>query len=324
LSHPEEELAAAALERYPAPASSRLTFVRHGENTTYRVQAPSVDWALRLARPGYQTVEAIRSEVAWMRALADEGIATPAAVASRDGDVVQLLRDGERRLRAAVAFTWVEGRPLPEMAGVDAWTRLGEIMARVHEHGRRWRKPPGFERPAWDAEALVGDGPRWGNPFPPGTWSAEELALLRAARAAVRERLNALGQAEERYGLIHADLGFENVLVPDRGVPVVIDFDDSGPGWYVYELASVLYPHEGEPGFADRRDALVAGYRAAGNLPDRDVAELPTLLMARRLATLGWTFSRAETAHAQRQRPRRLQMSPDAARRFLAWHEGAG
>jgi Ser/Thr protein kinase RdoA (MazF antagonist) len=316
----EAELAAAALARYSAHPSSRLEFVRHGENTTYRVLRPEGDWALRLARPGYQSIDAIRSEIWWMRSLNEKGVATPAVIPGRDGDIVQLVPHRDGSVRAAVAFTWVEGLPLPEVDSLGAWKRLGEIMAQIHEHGRRWRKPQGFVRPVWDVEALVGDRPRWGNPFPPGIWSAEDMRLLQAARVAVRERLHALGQSEDRYGLIHADLGFENVLVRPDGSTVVIDFDDSGPSWYLYDLASALYPFEDQSGFAEREQALVAGYRSVGALPDERVQELRTLLMARRLATLGWTFTRAETAHAQRQKARRIHSSPPAARRFFEWH----
>ena len=49
------------------------------------------------------------------------------------------------------------------------------------------------------------------------------------------------------------------------------------------------------------------------------LAELPTFLMARRIQTLGWVFSRSETAHAQRQREARLRSTPPATREFLAW-----
>jgi Ser/Thr protein kinase RdoA (MazF antagonist) len=65
---------------------------------------------------------------------------------------------------------------------------------------------------------------------------------------------------------------------------------------------------------------LIEGYRGVRPLPDADIAELPTFLMCRRLATLGWTFSRADTPHAQRQRQRRLATTPAAARRFVKWH----
>lgn len=312
------ELARAALERYAVNAGAQLGFIRYGENVTYRVSDGDNSFALRLTRPGYQTLGAINSEIAWMDALRQAGIFTPPPVAGRDGEIVQMVpfRGGRQ---AVVAFEWAAGVPLPETNATDPWASLGEIMARIHQHGREWSPPSWFERPAWDLEALVGDAPRWGDPCPDGVWSDSDRELLIAARDAVRARLAALGTGPDRFGLIHSDLGFENVLVAGDGSAIVIDFDDCGASWYLYELASVLYPLEDDGRFGEYRDALVAGYRRVGELSDRMLAELPTFLMSRRLATLGWVFTRAETDHAQRQRLKRLRTSPAAAARFLKW-----
>jgi Ser/Thr protein kinase RdoA (MazF antagonist) len=317
-----EERARAALARYALPPGARLEFVRHGENVTFRVHAGARSYALRLGRPGYQTLGAVRSEIAWMAALSAAGIATPAPLAGRDGEVVQQVHH-EGQVVGVVAFEWVEGVPLPETRAADPWASLGELMARIHRHAREWPPPPWFERPAWDLEALVGDDPRWGDPCPADVWPRGDRALLLAAREAVRERLAALGTQSDRFGLIHSDLGFENVLVASDGSARIIDFDDCGASWYLYELASVLYPLEDDPRFADVSAALVAGYRREGELPDDMLAQLPAFLMCRRLVTLGWTFTRGETPHAQRQRAVRLRTSPDAARRFLEWNRAA-
>jgi Ser/Thr protein kinase RdoA (MazF antagonist) len=288
---------------------------------TFRVVDGGRSFALRVGRPGYQTLAAIRSELAWMDALRASGIRTPPPVHGRDGEVVQQFEFGGRR-QVAVAYDWVAGVPLAETESTAPWARLGGIMASIHHHGRMWRQPDWFDRPAWDLEALVGESPRWGNPLPSGAWSDETRRLLARARAVVRDRLTALGTGPDRFGLVHSDLGFENVLIDGSGDAIVIDFDDCGASWYLYEIASVLYPLEGDERFSACRDALVAGYRRSGDLPDALLAELPTFLMARRLATLGWIFSRPDTDHAKRQRPKRLRTSPGAARRFLDWSAG--
>lgn len=313
------ELAHRALERYPLAQPVAVSFLRHGENTTYRVDAADgAAYALRLHRPGYQTSASIRSEVAWMESLRDTGLVTPAAVPGSDGRVVQELA-GDRGARLAALFEWVDGVPLTQLDRIELWGRLGELMATVHVHGMRWQRPRWFTRHAWDIEGLVGDRAHWGNPLRLARWSPDTERLLRESRAAVRRRLQRFGSGPDRYGLIHADLSFENVLVQADGTTVLIDFDDGGFGWYLYELAVALFPYDGDVRFAPRASALVAGYRRIAGLSDGALAELPTFLMARRLATLGWTFSHAETGHARRQRAWRLRTFPDAARRFLAW-----
>jgi len=216
-------------------------------------------------------------------------------------------------------FEWIDGVPLSAVGAVEPWARLGELMARIHVHGRHWARPDWFTRPAWDADALLGDDPRWGPPDPDGVFALDDRLVLEECRAEVFARLQAIGFASDRFGLIHADLGFENVLVSEDGTVTIIDFDDSGDSWYVYELASALYQHDRTEGFGERRDALVSGYRRVRELPDELLAELPAFLMARRIQTLGWVFSRPETAHAERQRPRRIQSTPPATREYLAW-----
>jgi Ser/Thr protein kinase RdoA (MazF antagonist) len=314
------ETARAAIALYPLSASCRAELVRYGENTTYRLTDGRRSLALRLGRPGYQCKASMESEIAWMSALRERGIETPAALAGINGAFVQEVRLPHGDVQLAAAFEWVQGIPLPEVDGLDAWARLGEIMAEVHQHTRAWQPPPGFTRPAWDQDAVVGDSPRWGTPVPAGVWSERDAGAILAARDAVRERLARFGTGSERFGLIHADLGFENVLVQPDGRTILIDFDDCGPSWYLYELASVLYPMEASADFHARVEMLIAGYRRVRALSDADLAELPTFLMCRRLTTLGWTFSRPDTPHAQRQRSRRLAASPAAARRFLQWH----
>ncbi|MDQ6730624.1 MAG: phosphotransferase [Actinomycetota bacterium] len=321
---PEDPLPAAlvadALARFGLGGPAKVEFLRHGENTTYAVTGTDGRrYALRVHRLGYQTEPAIRSELAWMENLCRSGIRTPIAVPGVDGDPVQTATDPAGWSRTAVLFGWIDAVPLSTVREAEPWERLGELMARVHAHARAWRPPTWFTRPAWDAQALVGDEPRWGPPDPERRFGAGDCAALEACRAEVRARLAAIGTGPDRFGLIHGDLGFENVLVTEDGTVVIIDFDDSGNSWYLHDFAVALYPHEGSSGLRDRRQALVDGYRRASPLPDDLLAELPTFLMARRIQTLGWVFSRPETAHAQRQAGRRLASTPKAALDFLAW-----
>lgn len=294
--------------------------MRHGENTTYRVTAgDGRRFALRINRPGYQTPDAVRSELAWMASLREGGVLTPAPVLGVDGDPLQVVTDPGGGSRTVVMFDWIDGAALSAVDEVRPWERLGELMARIHAHARAWEPPPWFTRPAWDADALVGDDPRWGAPDPEQLLAAGDRAALEACRAEVQARLDAIGTGPDRFGLVHGDLAFENVLVSGYGTVAIIDFDDSGYGWYLHDLAVPLYPYQVSGGLQDRRDALVQGYRRVGELPDHLVTELPTFLMARRIQTLGWVFSRSETAHAHRQREPRLRTTPSATRQFLAW-----
>ena len=55
----------------------------------------------------------------------------------------------------------------------------------------------------------------------------------------VREDLDALGCGRETFGIIHRDLKLEDLLFREEGAVGAIDFDMSGMGHYLLDLAVV-------------------------------------------------------------------------------------
>ena len=75
-----------------------------------------------------------------------------------------------------------------------------------------------------------------------------EMLYERVAEVAERVRagLAAYGTAPDRFGLIHADMRLANVLVDGEAV-TLIDFDDSGEGWFAYDFAAAVSFFEDSP-----------------------------------------------------------------------------
>src|SRR6478736_2591104 len=93
--------------------------------------------------------------------------------------------------------------------------------------------------------------------FLPGTepvGGPAEREVLGRLDAALRARLAAFGAGPGRYGLIHADTRLANLLVDDGRVSV-IDFDDSGFSWYLYDAGTSVSFFEHEPHVPELMDA---------------------------------------------------------------------
>jgi Ser/Thr protein kinase RdoA (MazF antagonist) len=110
----------------------------------------------------------------------------------------------------------------------------------------------------------------------------------------IGKRLAAYGKGDGRFGLIHGDLRLANLLF-DGDVVKVIDFDDSGFGWYMYDAATPVSFYEHEPQVPDLIEAWKTGYRKAGILSREDEAEIPTFVMLRRLLLVAWIGSHSKT-----------------------------
>src|SRR6202011_5257762 len=140
-----------ALKAFPIEPDA-LELVSLSENVTYRVmdRRDGVAYALRLHRPWYHTFDVLISERAWIRALADAGIAVQAPLRTHDGQEyasVTIPSTGERRF--AGLARWAAGRVLAEVLrettdtriGEHQFARLGAVTASLHDQAATWQPP---------------------------------------------------------------------------------------------------------------------------------------------------------------------------------------
>lgn len=251
---------------------------------------------LRIHRENYHSRNAIASELAWATALQEEsGIETPVCIRGRDGDPIQTASiAGLAAPRHMVMFAFVEGcEPEPDQDLTALFRHLGQIAARAHDHAMRWQRPTAFERLTWDEQAVFGATPTWGNwRHGPGVTGAIRSVLERLEQALV-ERLVTFGKQPHRYGLIHADMRLSNLLI-DRGTVRLIDFDDCGLGWYLYDFAAAISFMEDHPQVPALKQSWIDGYRQLRSLPEAEEREIDTFIMLRRMALLAWMGTHPE------------------------------
>ena len=284
--------ASAALAPFGFPADAHVALLSLSENATYRIDDPAASRTavLRVHRTGYHPPGAVASELAWLQALrADEGLLTPAVYRATDGREVVDVTIGDLT-RQTVLFEWLPGTEPHDDHLTEKFGLLGEICARMHRHSRAWRRPAGFVRFDWDFDSCVGDTPRWGRWQDGIGIGKEELATLTAAAALMRDRLDRYGRDRDRFGLIHADVRLANLLIDGDDIQV-IDFDDCGFGWFMFDLATAVSFIEHDPRVPGLCDSWVRGYRGVAPLADQDVAEIPTFLLLRRLQLVAWVGS---------------------------------
>jgi Ser/Thr protein kinase RdoA (MazF antagonist) len=294
-----DRLAGAAIGCYDLDQAASVRLINVSENWTYRVEEPGGRaFALRVHRPTYHTAEEISSELDWIDALRDDGVVeTAIAVAGTGGSRVCQVRVDDLGERNVVLFEWLDG----EMPDADAhdlmpgFRTLGAVSARMHGHARRWTPPAGFARFRWDYATTLGPDGHWGRWQDGLGMGAAELDLLGRLDATVRRRLEAYGQGRERFGLVHADIRLANLLVAGEHVRV-IDFDDCGWSWFMYDFATTVSFIEDHPDVPQLTQAWVDGYRSVADLDPADEAELETFVMLRRLLLVAWIGSHHEFA----------------------------
>jgi len=312
------EFAIAALPAYGFDPATELTLLNVSENGTFRIDEPNGRRSvMRVHRSGYHSKEAIRSELDWITALRQAGVVpTPAYLPAPNGEAIVTSRLGNGDERYVVRFAWVDGVEPTEDRLAQDFVQLGEITARLHDHARSWSRPESFTRFTWDFDTALGPSGHWGRWQDGMAVGPEEEEVLGRCAQRVGDRLHRWGKGQDRFGLVHADMRLANLLVMGDQV-TVIDFDDCGLSWYLYDLGSSLSFIEHEPYVPDLVEAWVTGYQRVAPLSAADVQELATFIMLRRLLLVAWIGSHSMTETAQAMGPQYTVDSCRLAEEYL-------
>jgi len=286
-------VALAALCDYPLPEGA-LTFVTHGENTTFRHDSSAGRHLIRVHRPqrhgsGVDPQAAIESEISWLQAIrSDTDLEVPQVLPASDGRVtVETSAAGVTRICSVLR--WLDGRIFEESAHPVHLRRLGAAMAQLHEHADSWTPPDGFVRIDWNHEAFFGNVMIYGETPAEQCW---ELLPdeLRARFASVSQRLAAVMDDCPDRGLIHADLHLGYAVFAGDRVKL-IDFDDCGTGQRQYDIAVALWELRDRPDYQEFHKALLAGYRLHRDI---DVTFLDDYIALRQVAFDLWCTGTAQ------------------------------
>ncbi len=233
------------------------------------------EYILRLTPPGEDLDLSVqRASMAWMAFLAGEAVGVSRPVSSINGNLIEAIHREEGDWLAVVqtkaAGVLSEEWPL-EKWDAGLFEALGRAVGRMHAAARQYIPAADMSRPDWEQCSNLFNVKRFSEPW------------LEKKAAGVRKKIHALPKNQENYGMIHADLHFGNFIVdvPAKAV-TIIDFDDICAGWYIMDLAMLLFDvlvlYEGpdrETFALEFFQPLLNGYCQVNNLDRFLLAQIP-------------------------------------------------
>lgn len=227
---------------------------------------------LRISHSIRRSPDLIRGEMDWINYLHRGGVRVARPIPSSLGNWVEELEDGQGGQFLAAAFDWAPG----EIHEGSTWApsllqEYGRQLGRMH------RLAPGYQPgdPAWKR-------PEWHDPvnldFNRFLPKADHRILKRYLE--LKDYLFSLPAPPDGYGMIHQDPHPGNFHVAESDRITFFDFDDCAYGWFVNDIALVLFytslgvddPDQFFPTFLD---GFLPGYLQEFRLDPKWFREIP-------------------------------------------------
>ncbi|NKX49165.1 phosphotransferase, partial [Arthrobacter deserti] len=130
------------LELYGFGETAALELVKYRENYVFRLTAGTGEgYAVRLHRAGYRQDAEIRTEMAYLHALAGRGLSVPEPVPALDGGLMSTVTAEDGTVFQLDVLRWIEGaHPLGDITealagesslGPEVFRKLGVLAAEL-------------------------------------------------------------------------------------------------------------------------------------------------------------------------------------------------
>lgn len=203
----------------------------------YEFEDSGIPYVLRITPPNDETdLAAMRSIQEWLAFLATRGGPVPRPLRSRGGNLIEVVPAGGQTYLAGAAQkapgVLAEGMA-PESWSAELFQALGRTVGKCHHIAQQYKPVAALKRPEWDQLT---------NCFNPLDRLAATDPWLLEKRSRVLSSIQVLPKTPAAYGLTHMDLHFGNFFIETANQQVTLfDFDDCAYGWYIMDIAMLLF-----------------------------------------------------------------------------------
>ena len=214
-------------------------------------------------------------------------------------------------------YRWLDGESVPVAdTTVQQVQRIGTYLAQLH--AMHPPEPLGqlAERPTLDYEGLFGARSPYASQHETEFITPAQQETLSAVAERVREVMQ--NQADDQFGFIHGDFIYKNTLITPAGDVAAIDYENSGFGYYLYDLACpLLFFYKPLPNYTALKNALWTGYTDRRPLADAARDNLEGFVAGRYVASCRWVAAHANHPTIDGRAPEIIAERVDELRNFL-------
>lgn len=204
------------------------------ENFVYGYERNDKDFILRITHSSHRNVDLIKGELDWINYLVNNGASVSRPIFSNNKELVEVIEINDSYY-SVVSFEKAKGIRAEKLEttewNANLFQRWGQAMGKIHALTKKYKpRNNSIKRPEWYEE----DYYNVEKYLPPS-----QTIVIEKSCSLIRH-LDTLPKDKDSYGLIHLDVHLGNFFVYD-GEITLFDFDDCAYGWFVMDIATILF-----------------------------------------------------------------------------------
>jgi amicoumacin kinase len=273
-----DDILQAAMQCY-AIGKEHIHLLDSFESFIYEFERGADAYILRIAHSSRRSEVLIQGEVDWINYLAEGSVSAARAILSENGNLVEMIEDGQGGAFLTTAFVKAQGGPPWDLWSPKLYETYGQLIGRMHALSKQYQPTrSAWKRPAWDDDMF-----EFVARYLPGSESLAKKKYKDLCAA-----VNLLPKEKDGYGLIHQDAHGNNLFVDQNGQITLFDFDECTYSWFINEIAVILFyivqDAEDWPAFTQEFMAhFLRGYGQACTLDPIWLKQIPNFLKIREI-----------------------------------------
>ena len=252
----DTQIALSAIKQYNFTLPE-LELIKCLENTTFKLSSKEGKFLLRVYRGKHNTIQDIESEAQIINYLrADSHYKYQEPIRNKADNFVS-IGDAKEIYKPVSILSWIDSPPIgDELQDLTLFYKIGKLIAHIHDRLSYWQTPDNLHRPMLDVNSLIGsNGAFKYAPLAYRNLDEETVDLIELVYNYLLEFETLNTRESGIFGIIHGDLHLNNLIIHHNTL-VPIDFDDSGWGYYIYDLAVTLAKYWDTPEYSTIKNHL--------------------------------------------------------------------
>lgn len=273
---------------YPINQAIACKLYKRGLNDTYLVLDETDQYILRVYRSNWRSLAAINWELEILEFLRQHQQPIAYPLCRYDGKFLSEVIAPEGK-RFAALFMYAQGQAVNQKLDVVQSYILGRTLAHIHncldKFASRWKRVP-KERNLnasylldW---SLTGIGQLYGD-------RTEEMKYLKHICVNLKRQIKSinLSAIAPEYGVCVGDVHGGNAHFTEDNQVTLLDFDQCGYGWRVFDIAKFWQVAMKIQIGAEVKNCFVDGYQDVRELSEGEIAALPLLIKVAHIWVMG-------------------------------------